>query len=94
MSFTQEKKTNILHCNGCKKHCSLGFRLAEEEYYFPTIGGVVINSFLDENDNIRTTVKTKSTLSKKGIEHPYDQTVYMLNMAREIARLCDNYKQR
>lgn len=94
MSFTQEKKTNILHCNGCKKHCSLDFTLVEEEYYFPMIGGDVIDSFQDENDNTQTTVMSKTTLSKKGIEHPFDQSVYMLDMARKIARLCDNYKQR
>ena len=94
MSFTQKKKTNILHCDGCKKHCYLGFTLEKEEYYLPMIGRAVITSFQDENDNTKTTIKSKTWLSNKGIEHPFDQRVYMLDMARKIARLCDNYKQR
>ena len=108
MSFTQKKKTNILHCDGCKKHCHLGFTLGKgeyyypylgftlgkEEYYYPMIGGAVITSFQDENDNTQTTLKSKTWLSNKGIDHPFDQRVYMLDMARKIARLCDNYKQR
>ena len=94
MSFTQKKKTNVLHCDGCKKHCYLGFTLGEGEYYYPMIGGAVITSFQDENDNTQRTFKSKTWLSNKGIEHPFDQRVYMLDMARKIARLCDNYKQR
>ena len=91
MSFTQKKKTNILHCNGCKKHCDLDYTLDEDgDYYFPMIGGAVINSFQDENDNIRSAFISKQSLLNKGI----DQRVFMLDIARKIARLCDNYKQR
>ncbi len=94
MTFTQKKKTNILHCDGCKKRCKLGVAIAEDDLYFPKIGGSTISSFQDENDNTHTTVRSKTWLSNKGIDHPFDQKNYMLDMARKIAKLCDNYKQR
>ena len=94
MSFTQEKKTNILHCDGCKKHCCLDFTLVEEEYFFPMIDGAVIYSFQDENDDTQSPLISKQSLSNKGIKDLYSQRVYVLDMARKIARLCDNYKQR
>ena len=91
MSFTQKKKKNILHCNGCKKHCSLDYTLDEDkEYFLPMIGGAVINSFLDENDKLRGALISTQWVSNNGI----DQRVFMLDLARKIARLCDNYKQR
>lgn len=93
MSFTQENKTNVLHCDGCEKRCKFGVEI-EEDRFFPTIGGTKIDFFQDENDNTQVTGCSGCWLWNKGIKESLHQKNYMLDMARKIAKVCDHYKTR
>ena len=93
MSFTQENKTNVLYCDGCEKHCKFGVKI-EEDRFFPTIGGTKIDFFRDENDRTRVAGLSGYDLWREGIKESLHQKIYMLDMARKIAKVCDHYKTR
>ncbi len=66
---------------------------------YPTIDGKVINSYYDKNGNNKYTGLTSSGLSEQEYyEFPQSACFTIaeatIDMARKIARLCDNYKQR
>ena len=66
---------------------------------YPTIDGKVINSYYDKNGNNKYTGLTSLGLSEQEY-YEFPQSIChtiveaTIDMARKIARLCDNYKQR
>ena len=82
MAFKQEKRTNILKCDGCSNRCTLGTfsngDLNPNAKYKPTINDTEIESYINQN-GIRT--YTNWTSQDLAIEQ-----------ARSICRLCDNYQ--
>ncbi len=85
MPFTQENKKNLRKCWGCSENCTLGFVEQNTinalntaiKIYVPTINGVKITEFLDENGI------TKQCDSRRAED--------AMLLVRKIARLCDNY---
>ena len=101
MSFTQEKLTNTNpkqvqacvspgdRCDGCDKHCQLGYRFSVlADYIYPMINKSIISMYFDKNHNIQ----------HPGI--PFNvrivelQKIYAKDLAGKIARLCEHYKTR
>ncbi len=85
MSFTQKLKYNISKCDGCEKHCELGYTSKpatgmkpNDSAFYPTIAGQAIYEFIDQNG------RTIKDTSRHSIE-----TVIM--QARAISKVCDNY---
>jgi hypothetical protein len=85
MSFTQQKKMNFIHCDGCEKRCELGAVkiIAMMGYYYPKIGGECIYQYIDKNNQVRLAAQDELKSATAAIEK-----------AREIAKLCDKYKAR
>ena len=52
MSFTQQKKMNFIHCDGCEKRCELGAVkiISMMGDYYPKIGGECIYQYIDKNN--------------------------------------------
>lgn len=82
MAFKQEKRTNILKCDGCNTRCTLGTfsngDLNPNTKYKPTINGTEIESYINQN-GFRT--YTNWTSQNTALEQ-----------ARTICRLCDDYQ--
>ena len=93
MSFTQEQKKNILHCDGCEKHCCFDV-YKEETKLIPKIGSKIIHQFTDRNGMRRGTAEDEESLFSQGYLGPDARLSYMLDKARNIAKLCDHYKTR
>lgn len=85
MAFTQQKKIDFIHCDGCEKRCELGAEkiIALLTYYYPKIGGECIYQYIDKNNQIRLAAQDELKSAKAAIEK-----------AREIAKMCDKYKVR
>ena len=95
MSFTQETKMNIKRCDGCKKHCRLEVTTdATDKIFYPVIGGKTITSYIDKNGETRTAGKSKEYFEEEFYSTTHNMSIAMLDIAREIAKLCDHYKTR
>ncbi len=104
MSFTQENKTNLHNvpdetiCDGCDNHCKFGFRYLDHRechpfvhWIYPTIDGKVIKQYRGKNGK---TFYTRRTVPYKlGAEYVYPAR-QAIELAHEIAKLCDHYKTR
>ena len=95
MSFTQEKETNLHNvsdgkfCDGCDKHCQLGYRFSVlADYIYPTINKEIICRYFDKNNNIQY---SGIAFNVRIVEL---QKIYAKDLAGKIARLCDYYKTR
>ena len=101
MSFTQNHRTKIDpkqlqvyipprdRCDGCDKHCQLGYRFSVlADYIYPTINEKIIGSYFDKNHNIQY---SGIAVNVHIVEL---QKIYAKDLAGKIARLCDYYKTR
>lgn len=87
MPFTQEKRYNIKHCDGCPEHCALGVHTSSYNgMLFPTIAGQTISSY--KNRSGQTVHLNQSDISYLGGKR---NIAKVLDTAYKIARLCDNY---
>ncbi len=98
MEFTQEKRTNLDicdFCTGCDEHCEFGVSVSYKdfrEFAYPTIKGKPIKEYLCKNGQVASTGKPvmyKDVLNGKSV---FRQEI--IDQARKIATLCDNYKTR
>ncbi len=108
MSFSQANKTNIKVCDGCEKRCTLGIyeeTLAEakcksknlgqvKQFAYPTIADHRINDYYDEDGHWNTVVFDVDLLHQDDVIKRKEYEKRILQKAREIAKLCDNYKTR
>lgn len=93
MSFTQKQGKNILHCDGCEKHCCFDV-YKEKTKLIPKIGSKIIHQFTDRNGMRCGTAEDEESLFSQGYLGPDARLSYMLDKARNIAKLCDHYKTR
>ena len=96
MSFTQNTTTEKSICDGCSEHCELGgweyayitfadiykFGRTHSTGYYPTIGGKIIYSYKGADGTIVSTERRAKTEAEA------------IQLAREISKLCDNYKKK
>ena len=83
MPFSQNKRTNILKCDGCNERCDLtpvsNDALNANKRYKPAIAGTQIDSYTNQNGAKMYTADWTS----------YDIAT---EQARTICRLCDKYQ--
>lgn len=94
----QEKKTNILHCDGCALHCAISAQDVSKPYEDMTDDGIrIIGNNAVFVPKINNTTITEYT-DRNNIHHSYTECTspaeaYEL-LRKEILPACDNYKHR
>ena len=98
MSFTQEKETNTNRCDGCDKHCKLGFHhftalggKGTEPLCCPTIDGQPIKRYKGKNGEIFDATQKYYVFSFIDIECAKER---INRLAQIIVKYCDHYKTR
>ena len=100
MSFTQERETNLhnVSCDGCDKHCKLGFHhftalggKGTETLCCPTIDGQPIKRYKGKNGEIIDATQKYYVFSFYDIECAKKR---INELAQKIVKYCDHYKQR
>lgn len=82
-------------CDGCKNHCRLEVTTdATGNIFYPVIGGKTITSYIDKNGEPNTAGKPKEHFEDEFYYTTHKISIAMLDIAREIAKLCDHYKTR
>ena len=98
MGYTQEKKTNILHCDGCALRCAISAQYICKPYedmtddsiriignnavFIPRINNTMITEYTDRNNTHHSHTECTSPAE-----------AYEL-LRKEILPACDNYKHR
>ena len=90
MSFTQEKETNINRCDGCDKHCKLGFHhftalggKGTEPLCCPTIDGQPIKRYKGKNGEIIDATQNGDVCAGSGV--PYYTGMEDINISEKMA---------
>ena len=104
MSFTQENETNLHNvpdetiCDGCDKHCKLGFRYLDHPECFPfvyriypTIDGKPIEQYRGKNGQ---TFDIRMPVHYKLRDEYVDREQQAIELAQKIVKYCDHYKTR
>ena len=78
-------------CHGCDECCKIGYKVygSAQKFFFPTIGGYCIQSYISEK-GMETGVQSKMQY----LSTHDDGIREALRMGNEIAKLCDHYKTR
>lgn len=99
LGFNVQKKLTTINAKTFLGICIRPGMTVCDKTVYPTIDGKVINSYSDKNGNIKYTGLKSLGLSEQEYYEFPQSTCYTIaeatiDMARKIARLCDNYKQR
>ena len=102
-TFTQESETNLhtcteidetKYCDGCGKRCKFEVHfnyLHTPAMFYPVIDGKKIKQYKNQDGEIVAIGKYVPDGRDVGVPNAYEQG---LELAREIAKLCDHYKTR
>ena len=103
MSFTQESETNLhtgpdgKFCDGCDKRCEFDIHYFYrhtnrlEDWFCPTINGKPIKQYKGPNGQI-IDASRKVPFHLNIVHRSAEEQA--IELAREIAKLCDHYKTR
>ena len=97
MSFEQKKKNNLHYrkyhpqCDGCEKHCKLGWIFNGMDIIHPAINGTAIEEYYNEENILVYPEDEMEFRTGKMHESPYRVAE---ELAHRITYLCDHYKTR
>ena len=95
MKFTtQDKSSPIEYCNGCRKHCEIGYTrgsFGNGVHVLPAVNDIAVERFTGERSK---EISTGLVIEKYSNYCGMKQEDIAVILARQAARMCPNQKTR